>query len=290
MLMLTGTLPIPGLGVISGEGKLVNGQVGIRERFFPVHRGTAAMMSAAIVVCKQYGLKSPFCVVSGDIGEGEGSFHLYQYLKEAISHFLPEVIVFHYIMPNWYYHDEVMKAIKTMKKKPILIADAGYMYVAKMSGFAPSYDVFTPDLGELAFLADGEAPHPFYTRGFIFQMENKVEELIRMAYSEEGAANYLLVKGHKDFICCQGKILATIEEPDVPELEAIGGTGDTITGMVAALIYKGLSQKEALIFSARANRIAGKLANPTPATQIGEIIEKIPQALDEVALHQNLIP
>jgi hypothetical protein len=32
---------------------------------------------------------------------------------------------------------------------------------------AAQFDLFTPDVGELAFLADEEAPHPFYTRGFI---------------------------------------------------------------------------------------------------------------------------
>jgi len=45
-----------------------------------------------------------------------------------------------------------------------LIADAGFMYAAKMSGQASKYDLFTPDVGELAFLADEEAPHLFYTR------------------------------------------------------------------------------------------------------------------------------
>jgi len=40
-----------------------------------------------------------------------------------------------------------------------------------MSGNAQSFDLFTPDAGELAFLADEEAPHPFYTRGFCFRMK-----------------------------------------------------------------------------------------------------------------------
>ncbi len=31
----------------------------------------------------------------------------------------------------------------------------------------PADDLFTSDVGELAFLADEEAPHLFYTRGFI---------------------------------------------------------------------------------------------------------------------------
>ena len=78
------------------------------------------------------------------------------------------------------------------------MADAGYMYVAKMSGYAASYDLFTPDVGELAFLADEKAPHPFYTRGFLLHEEERVPELILRAYHHENAARHLLVKGRCD--------------------------------------------------------------------------------------------
>jgi NAD(P)H-hydrate repair Nnr-like enzyme with NAD(P)H-hydrate dehydratase domain len=156
------------------------------------------------------------------------------------------------------------------------------MYVAKMSGCAAAYTIFTPDLGELAFLADKEAPHPFYTRGFIFHMENQVERLIRMAYEGNNAAEYLFVKGKKDHICRNGDALETISDPSVPELEAIGGTGDTATGTIAATLASGMPVEEALSLSSKANRLAGKLAEPTPATQIGEIIDRLPDALDEL--------
>ena len=62
------------------------------------------------------------------------------------------------------------------------------MYAAKMSGQAASYDLFTPDAGELAFLADETAPHPFYTRGFILHENNKIPDLINRAYSHKNAA------------------------------------------------------------------------------------------------------
>ena len=54
--------------------------------------------------------------------------------------------------------------------------------LAKMSGFASAYDLFTPDVGEMAFLADEAAPHPSYTRGFLLQEEERVPELIQRAY------------------------------------------------------------------------------------------------------------
>ena len=87
-----------------------------------------------------------------------------------------------------------------MPTRPTLVADAGFMYVAKMAGDAPFFDLFTPDAGELAYLADEKAPHPFYTRGFILHEENLIPDLIKRAYRHHNAASYLLVKGVEDFI------------------------------------------------------------------------------------------
>jgi hypothetical protein len=38
-----------------------------------------------------------------------------------------------------------MFAIEDMTARPVLIADAGFMYMAKMSGNAANFDLFTPD-------------------------------------------------------------------------------------------------------------------------------------------------
>jgi NAD(P)H-hydrate repair Nnr-like enzyme with NAD(P)H-hydrate dehydratase domain len=65
-------------------------------------------------------------------------------------------------------------------------------------------------------------------------------------------------------------------------MEAIGGTGDTLTGIVAALVTAGYEINTAAILAARTNRMAGHLAQPTPATQVLEIIRRIPAALEMV--------
>ena len=148
-------------------------------------------------------------------------------------------LCFHYLLPDVDWHNRVLFAIEDMARRPILIADAGFMYVAKMSGQAGQYDLFTPDVGELAFLADEEAPHPFYTRGFILHEDNLAPDLINRAYTFDNAAKYLLVKGKVDYVAAREGILATVTEPDLEVLEPIGGTGDTITGIVAALIDAG---------------------------------------------------
>ena len=156
------------------------------------------------------------------------------------------------------------------------------MYAAKMSGQAGAYDLFTPDAGEIAFLADEEAPHPFYTRGFILHEENRVPELITRAYEHDNAARILLVKGRQDYIAAREGILAVVDTPMVEALEPVGGTGDTVTGIVSALVTSGVSVEKSAILAAKVNRLAGLYAKPTPATQVMELIKCIPKAMEEI--------
>jgi NAD(P)H-hydrate repair Nnr-like enzyme with NAD(P)H-hydrate dehydratase domain len=91
----------------------------------------------------------------------------------------------------------------------------------------------------------------------------------------------LLVKGITDYIANNGKILARINEPDIPTLETIGGTGDTITGLVSALIYAGHKPHRAAIIAAKTNRMAGKFARPNPATKVSQIIDQFPAVFEK---------
>ena len=162
-----------------------------------------------------------------------------------------------------------------------MIADAASMYAAKAAGLASQFDIFTPDATELAFLADPEATHPAYIARHLFDTDMaQAPKLIASAYEQNGAARLLLVKGAVDYVVRAGDV-DMISEPDVPELEAIGGTGDAITGLVSAFAYAGLELHEAAIISARANRMAGKFAQVTPATKIWQIIKKFPDVMKE---------
>ncbi|MEW6381818.1 MAG: NAD(P)H-hydrate dehydratase [bacterium] len=279
MLVLAGTIPVQGLPLLAGQGILTSEGLVINGHLLDQNRGTAAMMTTVAVVCQQYGLDAPLCVVAGDIGKRDGSSKVYNYLTEHVSELNPQVMVFHYIMPDILKNNRLIKAIKLVRQKPLLIADAGSMYVAKAGGHAPYYDIFTPDMGELAFLADEKAAHPAYTRGFIWHMNEQASELVQRAYHWKNAADILFVKGSTDHICRGGQIYHSMSEPSIPELEAIGGTGDTITGILSALAYRGIDLIDACLIAARANREAGRLARPTPATQVNKIIECIPQAL-----------
>lgn len=282
MLAVVGTIPVEDFPLVSGEVRLENDTLSLEGSSLPVNRGTPALLAATIAAGKVLGNPDPFAYLVGDIGRGKGSRRLYEYLTKHLPKEAFRVVTFHYLLPDVDWHNRVLFAVEEMKSKPVLIADAGFMYAAKMSGQAGAYDLFTPDAGEMAFLADEEAPHPFYTRGFILHEENRVPELITRSYEHDNAARCLLVKGKRDYIANRERILATVDEPLVEALEPVGGTGDTVTGIVSALVASGKGVEEAAFLAARVNRLAGLYANPTPATQVMELIRHIPRAMAEV--------
>jgi NAD(P)H-hydrate repair Nnr-like enzyme with NAD(P)H-hydrate dehydratase domain len=125
------------------------------------------------------------------------------------------------------------------------------------------------------------APHPFYTRGFILHQEADVPGLIRRAYQHGNAARCLVVKGRRDYIADREQVLASVAAPAFDAMEAIGGTGDTLTGILAVLCGGGLEPAAAALLAASANRWTGFYAHPTPATQVFQLIDTIPRALQK---------
>ena len=282
MLAIAGTVPSEDFPLVDGKITMVGNEIRIDDKRVSVNRGTPALMAAAIKTAETLGQPTPFGYLVGDTGLGKGSRHLYKYLTDHLPYSALQTMTFHYLQPIVHWHKRLQQVIYEIKERPTLIADAGFMYVAKMSGQAPMYDLFTPDIGELAFLADEKAPHPFYTRGFILHDENRVSDLISRAYDHNNASRFLLVKGKQDYLASRQGILETVNSPMEEALEAMGGTGDTITGIVSALIDSGMSIPEAAVTAMKANRLAGHYAKPTPATQVIEIIQHIPRALSEV--------
>lgn len=282
MIGVVGTVPDQDFPLVTGETRLEGDSIYIRGKQILVNRGTPALLAAAIKTAQVLDQGAPFGYLVGDVGLGHGSRRLYEYLSGHLGKRDFNTIVFHYLQPDVDWHNRVLFAIEEMEKRPVLIADAGFMYAAKMSGQSSQYDLFTPDIGELAFLADEEAPHPFYTRGFILHEENRVPELIARAYTHNNAARCLLVKGKQDYVADQKGIIATVDIYVEESMEAIGGTGDTLTGIVTALIGTGMEVAKAAIIAARVNRLAGSYAKPTPATQVMDIIQHIPTAFAKI--------
>jgi hypothetical protein len=279
---VVGTVPDRDFPLVTGETRLEGDSITIQGKQIPVNRGTPALLAAAIKTTQVLKQGPPFAYLVGDVGLGHGSRRLYEYLSRNLRKRDFNTLVFHYLQPDVDWHNRVLFAVEEMERRPVLIADAGFMYAGKMSGQSSEYDLFTPDIGELAFLADEEAPHPFYTRGFILHEENRAPELIERAYTHNNAARCLLVKGKQDYVADRQDIQATIDIPLEEAMEAIGGTGDTLTGIVTALIGTGMAVVKAATIAARVNRLAGHYATPTPAMQVIEIVQYIPRALSEI--------
>ncbi len=278
-LLIVGTIPYDGFPLLEGRCSFESGVLAVGGHPIAVSRGTPALISAAVIAAQVLQIDPPRAMLAGDTGKGQGSEKIYRRLVKIIPELPDTLLVFHYLQPDIDWHNRILLRIEELPKRPTLVADAGYMYVAKMSGFADSYDLFTPDIGELAFLADKSAPHPFYTRGFLLQDEDKAEELVQRAYKHQNAARYLLVKGKCDLVASAEGILARICEPCVEAMEPIGGTGDTVTGIAAALIQSNRPIAEAAALAARANRLLGFLSKPTPAFSISELLPSLPNAI-----------
>lgn len=287
MIGVVGTVPDLQLPLIHGSVRWVDNHIEINGRRIAVNRCTPALIGAALKASECLRCPETYAFLVGDIGKGDGSRKLYAFLARHLHEFDFKVLTFHYLQPDVDWHNKVLFAVETMRKRPILIADAGFMYAAKMSGQSESYDFFTPDVGELAFLADELAPHPFYTRGFILHPNDNVPELIRRAYQHQNAARYLLVKGGSDYVANRNRVVQTVDCPSFEAMEAIGGTGDTLTGMLSVLCGADFELTDAAVLAARANRWCGHFADPSPATQVIELIEQIPQALVKVLNEHN---
>ncbi len=250
-----------------------------------IERGTETLAATASIVCEYLNVPPPVLLCASDDGSGEGSRKAYAYFIENIKNIKPDGVTFHYLYPDVDWHNQILMQINELEKRPTLVADAGFMYVAKMSGYAEQYDLFTPDVGEMCFLADEFAPHPFYTQGFLLQNNPDIEELISRAKKSENIPVNLIVKGSTDHVVFDDKIVERISEPSVTAMEAIGGTGDLVTGLVTGLLAAGYPMQNACIAAVKTNRVLAALAKPTPATAVGKLMPFIQPALDVVIKH-----
>lgn len=284
MWCIAGTLPDPDFALcpagLEAESTVAGGLLLLPDgQAVPVQRGTAALAATAILACRELGIAPPRLLLAGDPGSGAGSRAIYAWLEQNLAGLSPAGLTFHYLFPDQDWHNRVLMATQALAVPPVMVADAGFMYVAKMSGYADAYDLFTPDLGELAFLADEKAPHPFYTRGFLLAREDDVPPLLQRALEHGNCPKNLIIKGSKDYIVVDGRVIATVDAPSVPAMECIGGTGDLVTGLATAFLCGGAAMDEACTAAARMARLLAQLCAPNPGTQIGELIEMLPEAM-----------
>lgn len=284
MWIIAGTVPEPDFGLYTEsiwmDSKVEGDRLVLPDgNSLPVARGTTALAATAIVASNALGEMPPRLVLAGDCGTGKGSLALYRWLSDNIGAIAAKTSVsgltFHYFYPDLDGHNRLLLALRSLSPKPVLVADAGFMYVAKMSGFAREYDLFTPDAGELAFLADEKAPHPFYTRGFLLSKDNGSLDLISRCMEQDNCPPNMIVKGSVDLVLCEGEKILKVAEPAVSAMECIGGTGDIVTGFATAFLNSGKPVCQSAILAARTSRYLAAFCNPTPATQAATLIANI---------------
>ncbi len=283
------------------EGEILFGDYAVREGKVVSHdgvslhleRGIETLATAACLVCQHVGVQPPKILCAGDKGKGDGSRAVYAFIEKQLLLWAEQAqkvrgMTFHYLFPDVDWHNRVLMALDAyeahtnIQKRPFLLADAGFMYVAKMSGYADAYDLFTPDVGEMAFLADELAPHPFYTRGFLLDSPDSIENLLARAHKHGNVAKNLIIKGSIDYVVQGETILHTVHAPSVPTMEAIGGTGDLVTGISTGLLAAGYDVTKASFLATKTNRMLAQLAQPTPATQVCELTPYLCEALEHV--------
>lgn len=278
MIVLIGTVPYK-TGVYVGHARIEKDYLNVENVKFPIERGTAAMAASCAQVCSFYGLPMPLCIFGGDTSDGKGTDLMFQEVNAIIDKCAPDIITLHYLFPKIAYGNPFVSKVNSLPKRPQLIADAGGMYLIKTLNQSHLFDVFTPDEGELLFLADEFAAHPLYVRSELLKKVTDIDSLVEATYRHNNAAKTLVVKGPIDYIYKDGVKIKESRGPNIPAMEAIGGTGDTITGMLSGLRCRKDedSDYKALVV----NRLIGKRINCTPATQIREFIRAIPAVLGD---------
>ncbi|MDO8880571.1 MAG: NAD(P)H-hydrate dehydratase [Coriobacteriia bacterium] len=282
-LLVIATYPVVEGPVLDGPVTLeADGGIAIGGTRVPSSQGTSAMLGAATRVAAHLGTPAPHALVAGDIGRGDGTRHVYERLAEVATRIRPSVIAFHYMQPVMALMRRAVEQLAEVAPAALLVADAGGMYAAKAAGLASRFELMTPDVGELGFLADPDVTHPAYVSHYLFGNEGfDPIALAATAHATGGAARVLLIKGVRDHITLDGAIAEVVEEPCVPELEAIGGTGDTVTGLASAFLAAGFPTVDAARCACLANREAGRAMGATPAMHAEDLVAALPNVLGD---------
>lgn len=267
---ITGS-PIIGLASIAKSGG-----VRIADTEYSCMQGAFALIASATTVAEANAAPRPYALLCADVGRGDGTIEAFQLLPEVVSQVEPDIAVFHYMKPLVSLMSDAVSKIDDIRPQTTLVADAGGMYAAKAAGVADRFELMTPDVGEIGFLADPGTQHPAYSSKFIFGGQDfDPAHLAQRAWESGGSARTLIIKGAVDHICREGRVVARVSEPSVPALEAVGGTGDTLTGIVCALMATGLPTVDAATKGCEMNRRAGEDLGATPATSVAEFIVSI---------------
>lgn len=170
--------------------------------------------------------------------------------------------------------DFVRQLVKQIEAKqiPLLLDADGLKAFAEFKHEVKSPMVFTPHRGEYKILTGREPPT---------KREEKTED-VQKAAEELGAV--ILLKGHTDVIANGKRVkLNFTGNPGM----TVGGTGDVLSGIVAAFLARGVDPFEAAVAGAFINGAAGDFAASKKGFHMvaTDLLEWIPQVIDEPMSH-----
>ncbi len=170
----------------------------------------------------------------------------------------------------------ILKIISAIDKPMVIDADGlnalvGHLNILRTTHYARRMTILTPHLGEFSRLIGKP----------VIEVEKNREILAKKFSSDYNII--LVLKGHKTVVVSPGKkvYINTTGNPGM----ATAGSGDVLTGMIAALLAQGLHGFEAAKLGVYLHGLAGDLAarEKTQAGMIAsDIIEKIPQAIKRI--------
>ncbi len=161
------------------------------------------------------------------------------------------------------------KLIENNNIKGVVVDADALKHISTFKRSLSSKFVLTPHLGEALMLAGLE------------RSNNRVEERIKICNSI--SKNYkavVLLKGYIDVICLEEKY--RLNRTGTPGM-SVGGTGDVLSGIVAALIARGMKPYEAAQVAAYINGRAGEIASLSKGERIlaSDLLDAIPQVFIE---------
>lgn len=186
------------------------------------------------------------------------------------------------IGPGLGLHKETQEAVIEIiemaeeRKIPILLDADGLKAFASFKRALKTPAVFTPHAGEYAILTGEKLP------------ENLEERAERVRATAEQLKAVILLKSHIDIISDGVKVKFNFTgNPGM----TVGGTGDVLSGVVAALLAQGANPFEAAVAGAFINGAAGDFVKAEKGYHMvaSDLIEWIPRVIDDPMSHAKLI-
>jgi len=173
--------------------------------------------------------------------------------------------------------EAVTKIIQAVEEAglPLLLDADGLKAFAESKRKLSCPLVLTPHAGEYKLLTGNPPPTP---------LQERMEGVRRAA---EGLGATILLKGHVDVISDGKRVKVNFTgNPGM----TVGGTGDTLSGIVGALLAQGTPPFQAAVAGAFINGAAGDLVREEKGYHMvaTDILDQIPRVMDDPMLHARL--